>query len=59
MEGHCRYRMDTESLIRRRPILLDRSDLILAGSFDPYPEWFTFLVPAYPGSLLKKTVKWM
>jgi len=33
---HCRYRIGTESPIRRRPILLDRSDLILAGSFDPY-----------------------
>ena len=31
----CRYRIGTESPIRRRPILLDRSDLILAGSFDP------------------------
>jgi len=33
-EGHCRYRIGTESPIPRRPILLDRSDLILAGSFD-------------------------
>ena len=36
MEGHCQYRIDTESPIQRRPILLDQSDLILAGSFDPY-----------------------
>jgi len=35
MEGHCRYGIGTESPIRRRPILLDWSDLILAGSFDP------------------------
>jgi len=36
MEGHCRYRIGTESPIWRRPILLDRSDLILTGLFDPY-----------------------
>ena len=36
MEGHSRYRIDTESPIQKRPILLDRSDLILAESFDPY-----------------------
>jgi len=36
VEGHCRYQIGTESLIQRRLILLDRSDLILAESFDPY-----------------------
>ena len=36
MEGHCRYQIVTESPTQRRPILLDRSDLLLAGSFDPY-----------------------
>jgi len=35
MEGQCRYLIGTESPIRRRLILLDRSDLILAESFDP------------------------
>jgi len=36
MEGYCRYQISTGSPVRKQPILLDRSDLILAESFDPY-----------------------
>ena len=42
MEGHGRYRIGTETPIRRRPILLDRFDLILAGSFDPYYSYYCY-----------------
>ena len=49
MEGRCRYRIGTESPIRRRPILLDRSDLILAGSFDPYFSSLVLLVGRQEG----------
>jgi len=35
IEHHCWYQIGTGSPKLRRPILLDRSDLILVGLFDP------------------------